>query len=536
MINLYRKWYYHTTILTKKGGEILNNYVLFLIALLPIVWLMISLGILKIPAHKACIQGFVMTFFLGILVWKMSFMSAILASLEGIALGIWPIMIVIIAAIFTYNLAGYTKSMDIINRVLSSITKDKRIQVLILAWAFGGFLEAVAGYGTAVAIPASILISLGFEPVFAAVICLIANTVPTAFGAVGIPVITLAKVTELNVNMLSYFVGLQLTLFIVLIPLVLVMITTKGLKGLKGVIGISLAAGVSFAIPQLLSAKYLGAELPALLGSICSLGTIIFWAKFFQKDVEDTENDFIQDNKDGAVSASKITFKEGLLAWIPYILIFIFIISTSPLFPKINEYLGHFKTSIIIYKNPFVFKWISTPGALIIMAAVIGGLIQGAKFVEIAKVFLSTLKQLAKSIITVLSIVALAKIMGYSGMITSIALILVQVTGNFFPLISPIIGALGTFVTGSDTSSNVLFGALQNEVAKSIHVNPYWLTAANTSGATAGKMISPQSIAIATSATSMIGSEGKIFNKTLKFCIGYVFLLGVLVYVGTWFL
>lgn len=515
----------------------MNNYLMFLIALGPILWLMLSLGVLRISAHKACTQGFLITIVLSVVVWKMSISSAILASLEGIALAVWPIMIVIIAAIFTYNLAVYTKSMDTINNMLSSITTDKRIQVLILAWGFGGFLEAVAGYGTAVAIPASILMALGFDPVFAAVICLIANTVPTAFGAVGIPVTTLAKVTGLDVNILSYFVGLQLTFFIIAIPLVLVLITTRSFKGLKGVVGISLASGLSFAIPQILCAKYLGAELPALLGSICSLGTTIFWAKIFCKNKKDNK-DIASGGVESAVSISKITFKEGFLAWLPYILIFIFIICTSPLFPSINEALGHFKTSVVIYPNssPTVFKWISTPGTLIIIAAFIGGVIQGAKIKEIVKVLLSTFKQLYKSTITVLSIVALAKVMGYSGMITSLAVVLVKITGKFFPLISPIIGALGTFITGSDTSANVLFGSLQNEVAKSINVNPYWLAAANTSGATAGKMISPQSIAIATSATAMVGSEGKIFNQTLKFCVVYVSILGIVVYIGSLFI
>ncbi|SKA93103.1 lactate permease [Caloramator quimbayensis] len=499
----------------------MNSFVLFLIAIIPIVWLMVSLGVLKMPAYKTCTATLILTVILSIFVWKMPAFNSLSAVLEGIALGLWPISIVIISAIFTYNLALHTKSMETIKKMLSSITTDKRIQVLILAWGFGGFLEAVAGYGTAVAIPASILSAMGFEPIFAAVICLIANTVPTAFGAVGIPVTTLSKVANLNVGTLSYAVSLQLLIFIILIPLVLIIITTRSIKGLKGVVGISLLSGISFGIPQVFAAKYLGAELPALLGSICSMAVTIFIAKKFHSS--------------DAKKESGVSFKEGFLAWLPYILVSIFIIATSPLFIGISNALGHIKTSIVIYKGegaqPFVFKWIATPGVLIIIAAVIGGLIQGAKLGEIVKVFNKTLNQLTKSTITVLAIVALAKVMGYSGMITSIAKVLVSSTGRFYPLISPIIGALGTFVTGSDTSSNVLFGALQTEVAKSIGVNPYILAAANTSGATAGKMISPQSIAVATSATGLIGSEGKIFNSTVKFCLGYVIILGILVYI-----
>lgn len=507
----------------------MNTYILFILALAPIIWLMVSLGALKLPAHKTCSFTMVSALILAVLVWEMPLIDGITAAVEGAALALWPIMIVIVAAIFTYNLAVKTKSIEKIKTMLTSITTDKRVQVLILAWGFGGFLEAVAGYGTAVAIPASILASLGFNPLFAAIICLVANTVPTAFGAVGIPVTTLAKVTSLDVSILSYNVVIQLAAFIVIIPFILVIMTTKSIKGLKGVVGITFASGLAFALPQVIVAKYLGAELPALVGSICSMAVTILWAKvFLKKDAKKLKPE------------KEISFKEGVLAWLPYILIFIFVILSSPLFPGIHDALAHIKTSVKIYTGEGAkmtnFKWIATPGALIILATFIGGTIQGASFKLIVSVFIDTVKQLTKSAITVVSIVSMAKIMGYSGMITSIAVILVKITGKYFPLISPIIGTLGTFVTGSDTSSNILFGALQKEVANSIGVNPYWLTAANTSGATAGKMISPQSIAVATSATGMIGSEGKIFKSTVKFCIGYVSILGIVVYIGSFFM
>lgn len=511
----------------------MNIYLLFTIAMVPILWLMISLGVLKLPAHKTCTITMAVTLILAILIWKMPFIAAVTAGLEGVMLGLWPIMIVIIASIFTYNVAVYTKSLDVIKRMLSNITTDNRIQVLILAWGFGGFLEAVAGYGTAVAIPASILASLGFNPLFAAIICLVANTVPTAFGAIGIPVTTLAKVAALDVIPLSFNITLQLFVFIVIIPFILVIMTTRSIKGLKGVVGITLASGASFAIPQIIVVKYLGPELPALIGSICCMIVTIGMAKIFHKNDTKLEEKVVNKNE-------QITLKQGLLAWMPYILILLFVLLSSPLFKGIYETLGHIKSSFIIYTgegaSPVIIKWIATPGTLIILATLIGGYIQGAKIREMIKIFFSTVKQLTKSMVTILSIVAMAKIMGYSGMITSIAIVLVKITGEFFPIISPVIGTLGTFVTGSDTSSNILFGALQKEVATSIGVNPYWLTAANTAGATAGKMISPQSIAVATSATGMIGAEGKIFNSTLKFCIGYVAVLGIVVYIGSLFI
>lgn len=275
-------------------------------------------------------------------------------------------------------------------------------------------------------------------------------------------------------------------------------------------------SGLSFAIPQIFAAKYLGAELPALIGSILSLIVTIYLARR-------------QSNK-------RIDFniKEILFSWMPYILVFLLVLITSPVLKPINSFLGHFKTSIYIYSGegakPYIIKWLTTPGIYILIGGFIGGIIQGAKIKELMNVFFKTLKQLSKSTITVITIVATAKIMGYSGMIQIIAKEIVNITGTLYPIISPIIGAIGTFVTGSDTSSNLLFGQLQRDAAVNLKLNEYWLVAANTSGATAGKMISPQSIAIATSATGLLGSEGKILNKTILFCMIYVSILGILVY------
>ncbi|MBV4416013.1 L-lactate permease [Clostridium tyrobutyricum] len=499
----------------------MNMYLLFFIALIPIVWLMVSLGVLKMPGHKACPIGLIVTILLAIILWKMPAFDAITAAVEGLALALWPIIIVIIAAVFTYNLSVYTKSMDVIKKMMTNITTDRRILVLILAWAFGGFMEAIAGFGTAVAIPASILAALGFDPIFAAIICLISNTTPTAFGAIGIPVTTLAKVANIDVTQLSYAVGLQLSLLIIVVPIILVMLTGKSVKAIKGVLGISLASGISFALPQVFAAKYLGAELPAILGSVICMAVTIGVAKVFYKNTASKDSE-------------KIPVKKAVLAWLPFILVFVFVILSSALFPPINKALSSIKTSVQIYSGkgaaPYVFSWVSTPGTLIIIATFIGGLIQGAKFGEIAGVLGNTFKQMYKSAITIVAIVALAKVMGYSGMIKSISAVLVVITGGYYPLIAPIIGALGTFVTGSDTSANVLFGGLQVEVARSLHLNEFWLAAANTGGATAGKMISPQSIAVATAATGLVGSEGKILNSTLKFCIVYVVVLGIMAY------
>lgn len=501
----------------------MNDYMLFAIAMIPVLWLIVSLGVLKMPAHKTCSFTVILTLAIAIICWRMKFIDGITATVEGMAIALWPILLVIVAALFTYNLAVETKTMDVIKKMLSSITTDKRIQVLILAWGFGGFLEAVAGYGTAVAIPASILASLGFNPLFAAVICLLANTVPTAFGALGIPVTTLATVTGLEVVHLSYVTSIQLAGFIVLIPFLLVILTEKSIKALKGVVGITLVSGITFAVPQIFIAKYLGADLPALVASICSMACTILMAKAMNKEKVEAKED-------------KIGLKEGVLAWLPYILLCGLILIASPLVPSINSLLAKASSNIHIYTgdatSTTAFSWINTPGMMILIATFIAGLIQKLKFTYMLDVLKRTIIQLKTSFITIMSIVAISKIMSHSGMTSSISFGLCAITGSFYPLIAPLLGAIGTFVTGSDTSANILFGALQTEAAKSLSIDPYWIAAANTAGATAGKMISPQSIAIATSATGLIGSEGKILSTTVKYYLGYVIILGLIVYFG----
>lgn len=519
------------------------DYLQVIFAALPVIGLILALGVFRVPAHLATAGSLILTFLLAIFVWGMDPLWAASAAGEGGAIAIWPIMLVIVAAIFTYQVAIKTGSLDIIKTMLVRISADRRIQVLILAWGFGGFLEAVAGYGTAVAIPASILAVLGFEPIFAAVICLIANTVPTAFGSVGIPVSTLAQITGLNVGTLSLAVGLQLTFFIVLIPFALVMMTgrqggdgnekrlIRGFGALKGVMGITLASGLSFAVPQLLAAAFLGAELPALLGSVTSLTVTVLLARRIKQPTENPNG--LAVGQDSA-STMIITTRIALKAWLPYLLIFAFILVSSPLVPPVYHALSGIASKLTLYlgpdAKPTLFKWIATPGILIILATLIGGSIQGLKPRAALATFGATLWKLKESALTVVCILAMAKIMDHGGMVATLAGFLVSTTGSVYPLISGLMGTLGTFVTGSDTSSNILFGNLQVEIAHRTGIDPYWLAAANTAGATAGKMISPQSIAVATSATGLIGREGDILQRTILFCVGYVLILGLLVW------
>ena len=500
-----------------------------IVAFLPLLWLLVSLGVWKMPAHKSCFFALIFSMALALAVWTMPMDLVLTGALDGAVLALWPILWVIFAAIFTYNVTLQTGAMDKIEALMASFSPDRRVQALLIAWGFGAFLEAAAGFGTAVAIPAAILIGLGFNPFFAAMLCLIANTVPVAFGAVGIPVITLAKVADLDVMRLTLAVAIQLTPFIIIIPVALIRIMTKSFAGLKGVIGMALAAGIFFALPQLLVAIYMGPELAAIVGAVMSMVAVVVYNTVSPPKVvwrfpgETAEA--------GKQIGLKTSVREQLIVWSPYIFLFVFILGTSNVIcPFVSGLLGIVHTSFSVYSGPggkpVDIDWILTPGTLILL----GGFLQGISLPSLGVVLKKTCKQLQKTTITVVSIVALARVMSYSGMIGDIAVALAQLTGGFYPFIAPVIGALGTFVTGSDTNANVLFGALQKQTALQIGADPTWITAANTTGATAGKMISPQTIAIATSATGQIGMEGNLLRATIGYCLCYTVLLGVWVY------
>ncbi len=489
---------------------------LFLLAITPLALLIFFILGLKLAVHYSVLITLVMTGFIASYYFGLSLTALTAASLYGATKGLWPIVIVIFAAIYGYNLMLQNGSMAVIKQALAAISDDKRIQVLIIAWGFGGFLEAVAGYGTAVAIPVGILIALGIAPLKAAVVSLIANSVPTAFGAVGIPVIMLAEQTGLEVQQLSTHIILQLAAFNILLPFVLVAIIGGGIGAIRGVFMITLLCGVASLVPQYLVAHYLGAELPAFAGSLGGLITTIFLARRQKK---------------GAISDG-VALPQLLKASIVYLFTFVFIILCSPLFPAIKQRLG---SVMSVIDFPFSatdtlqlhIEWLTTPGVLILLAALIGARIQGSQPKQMVELFFSTLFQLRKSIVAILAIVAMATVMDKSGMITIIATTLVSVTGIGYVFISPVIGALGTFVTGSDTNANVLFGKLQATAAHQLGIDPYALSAANTAGATGGKMISPQSIAIAVSASKLDHLSGDIMSTTLKYCLLYITMLGL---------
>ena len=512
-------------------------FIHFLLAMLPIIWLIIALSGLKMAGHVACPIALIITAVEALFLWKQKIIDVLTGGLEGFAMAIWPICLVIVAAVFTYNLVVHTKNMELIKKMLTSVSKDKRILVLIISWGFGGFMEGMAGFGTAVAIPAGILCGLGFDPIFAAMICLVANTTPVAFGSIGIPTVTAANVTGFSPHMTASYVVLQLAIMVILVPFFLVFITGKheGAKGLgdyKEILFITLMSGVSFLIPQYLTAKFIGAELPAVIGSVCSMAVTIILAKVMLKGKSSKFDVEIEEKED----ERSLTVKDALVAWSPFILVLVFLLLTSTLVPAIHDPLSAIKSNVPIYTGegaaPYTFTWVATPGVLILIAAFIGGIIQKCPIGEIFCVLGKTIVQMLKTIITIMAVLATEKIMGYSGMTQSIADFIVRVTGSFYPLVAPLIGSIGTFVTGSSTSSSVLFSKLQASTGAELNINQIWLVAANTVGSTAGKIISPQSIAVATAATATVGKESEILTKVIKYFVLFAVIYGLVCYFG----
>ena len=504
------------------------QFVHFILALAPIIWLMIALSVLKMPGYKACVITVIITAIESIAIWKFSPVNMITAALEGALNALWPICLVIVAALFTYNLSLETGAMEKIKKMLASVSTDQRVLALLIAWAFGHFMEGMAGFGTAVAIPAGILIALGMEPLPVVVGCLIVNSMPTAFGSVGVPTTTVSNITGLDVVKLSADTAKIEVLIFALLPFFLIFIVGKGFKAFKGMIGMIIVAAVSFIVPMFIFATFVGPELPDIIGSICSMIAIVVFARMRKGEVPE---EYRAKASTDSENSEPLDLREAVIAWAPFLLIFILLVLTS-LVPFIKEPLSAIKSSFHIYTgNPdskLTFTWINTPGVIIIISAVIGGLIQGASFQTLLDVFVKTVKNNVKTIVTIMSVLATAKIMGYAGMTPDIAAFLVTVTGKSFPLISPLIGTLGGFVTGSGTSTCVLFGPMQAETATAIGADPSWLVASNTCGAGIGKMISPQGIAIGAASAGLTGQESKILSQAVKYCVVFVVIAGAL--------
>lgn len=478
------------------------------VSLIP--FLLLGLGILKtkIEIHWVTLTVLVLTTLLSF-AWNQNWSVLGISFLEGFVLAIIPISWVIFAAVFTYFIGLRIGTIDKIKLFLNSVTDDRNVQAVIIAFCFGGFLESVAGFGTAVAIPTGMLVSLGFNPIKAAVISLIANSVPVAFGALGLPVIVLSNLTKDPLDIITKYVAIQLIPFSLLIPVLITVISNDGIKGISRSIKDSIIIGSVFTATQTAVAFFVGPELVAVLGSSIALLSIVL-AKHLRKP-----NPYL---------------KDMFIPTVNYLILLIFVLTSRIL---LNDPLSRppFVLTFSIMDKTIKIDYLTTPGTLLLVASIIGAFIQGAKVKDVLIAFLETADRIKWATLTIVSIVCLAKVMGNTNMIISTALLISGLSGKLYPLFSPFVGAIGTFLTGSDTSSNILFGLLQKETAKNLGLNEEWITSSNTSGATAGKMISPQSIAVASSAVGLQGYEKKIISTTLPICIIYSLLLGAYVFI-----
>ena len=498
-----------------------------LLALLPILTLIILMGVFKVPGDRSSLITLIVTIVIAVWYFGQPLQQTGLSFFYGALKTLVPILLIILMAIYSYNVLLHTGKIEVLKAQFSSISSNKCIQVLLITWGFGGLLEGMAGFGTAVAIPAAILISLGFKPVFSALVSLIANSVPTAFGAVGVPVIVLAQETSLDVMKVAPAVVAQLAVTMILVPIVIAQLTVPGKKALPRNILIGTVIGAVSLAVQYLAARYIGPETPAILGSAAAIAVIILLGRIPDRRTAR--------NSGTNTTPSRHSTKEILQAWAVYALIMLLILLTSPLLP-LKDILAPVAETSIGFNiggeiRTWSVQWLVQGGLLLFIGSFAGGLLQGGKAGGLLRLLWKSTVQLKKTFITVICLVGFSSIMETSGMINTLAVALATATGALYPLFAPAIGAIGTFLTGSDTSANILFGKLQAGVAEHIGADPVWISASNTAGATGGKIISPQSIAIATSACGQQGQEGRILKAALLYALGYVVITGIVVYI-----
>ncbi|HEY8909986.1 MAG TPA: lactate permease LctP family transporter [Desulfosporosinus sp.] len=519
---------------------------------IPVFYLFWALAIKRMKGHLAGSTTLLLTIIDVVLVYKMPVTTAISASALGMVNGLFPIAWIVITAVFLYNLTIEAGQFEIIKSSIASISSDRRIQALLIAFSFGAFLEGAAGFGTPVAISGAILIGLGFEPLYAAGLCLIANTAPVAFGGIGIPIITAGAVTGVDANLISAAVGRQLPFLSVMIPLYLV-ILIAGWKGAKEVLPAIAVSGLSFALAQWWSSNYLGPLLPDIIASLTSLIATIVLLRFWKpKNIWR----FPSEKGEKVAAFKQYTSGQIVKAWSPFAILTLMVgiwgtnsfkdvVAKSlkwfinvPHWPGLD---GLVMKTMPIVKTPSIYaasyKWdfFAAAGTAILITSLITMFVLKISPARGAKVFGATLKTLMYPVITISSVLGFAYLANYSGLSYTLGLLFAQ-TGKLFPFFSPVLGWLGVFLTGSDTSANALFGKLQQVTAQQVGVNPILTIAANSSGGVVGKMISPQSIAVAAAATGLVGRESDLFRFTLKHSIFLLLIVCIMTYLQAYVL
>ena len=548
-----------------------NLYLSAAVAALPVVVLLGALAFFHVKAHWAALLGLAFALAIAVVVYGMPAQMAGSAALMGAAFGLLPIGWIVINAIFVYDVSVHTGKFEAVKNTIAGLASDRRIQVLLIGYAFGAFIEGAAGFGTPVAISAAMLIGLGFKPLAAAGLALIGNTAPVAFGALGTPVLTLAKVTGIDVNLLAGMVGRQLPFFSLIVPFWLVW-AMAGFKGMKEVWPACLVAGVSFAIPQYWVSNHMGPELVDIIAAASCIGCTYLlllvwqpktvWRFPDEPAAPEPQLGLAQPGMArsiGAMAAHKSqTMKEALAGWLPWIVLSVFVFVWGQKFMK--DLLSAAHTSAakagwmfsptfewpslhnLVVRAPPVVKALAPEGAVysvnilaatgtsLLLAGIVSAFLLGMKPGELLKLYLGTLKRVRYSLLTIAAMLALGFTTRYSGSDTTMGLAFAS-TGPLFPFFSPLLGWLGVALTGSDTSSNVLFGNLQVVSANAIGMSPVLAAAANSSGGVMGKMIDAQSIVVASVATKQEGKEGEILRFVFWHSLVLAMLVGVLVFV-----
>ena len=512
-----------------------------LVAALPIFVLLYLLGIRRTTAWIAAVSGLGATMLVSVALYRMPVGRMLSAAAYGAAYGLFPIGWIVVWAVFLYRLTLDTGRFEAIKHSLRSLTRDPRLQTLLIAFSFGAFLEGAAGFGTPVAVAAAMLAGMGFVPFRAAAICLLANTSPVAFGSIAIPVVTLAGITGLPLMQLSQSVGRICAPVSLIVPAYLVVVM-GGWGALRRVFPAALACGVTFAGLQFAISNFVGPQLTDLIASLAAMAVLV--AVFLVWKPSDSEK-FNATPEDPEFQHAKHSRGEVFVAWSPYLLLVICVLlwGWQPMLPTLNSVsipipwpalhnliarVPPVTAKIAPYPAIFNLNWLSASGTSCMIASILSCFVLRVPPKQAVSIFLKTMRQLTFSLITLAAVLGLAFLMNYSGATGTLGLAFAA-TGVLFPFFSAILGWLGVFLTGSDTSANALFGNLQVVTATKLGLNPLLMAAVNSAGGVMGKMISLSSIAVAAAATGMAPEdEGKLFRFTLKHSIALACVVGVI--------
>ena len=527
-----------------------NLWLSSLIALLPIAFFFVALAVLRMKGWLAGTLTVAIALAVALLFYRMPLQQAFAAGAYGFIYGLWPIAWIILGAVFLYKVSVKTGQFDIIRASILSVTEDQRLQMLMVGFAFGAFLEGAAGFGAPVAITAALLVGLGFKPLYAAGLCLIVNTAPVAFGAMGIPIIVAGQVTGLDPFEIGQMAGRQLP-FLTIIVLFWIMGIMDGWRGVKETWPAVLVAGGSFAIAQYLTSNFIGPELPDITASLASLVCLTLFlrrwkpVRIFRFDTETSAEAAAQ-----AVDAPRYSTGQIIKAWSPFLILTAMVTVWSikpfkalfaaggplehwvlklpvPGLDQLVQKMPPIVPSPSAYEAVYKFDAVSATGTAIMLGAVLAIVLLKMRPAAALRTFGETANELKVPIYSIGMVLAFAFIANYSGLSATLALALAH-TGKAFTFFSPFLGWLGVFLTGSDTSSNALFSALQATTAQQIGVSEVLLVAANTTGGVTGKMISPQSIAIACAAVGLAGKESDLFRFTVKHSLIFTVMVGII--------